>query len=145
MGRKGKVISTGQMRKIYALARERGMDSDLLHAYIHAHIQKDSMTKLTLSEGIKIIESLEGKSSDSASYKQMQFIFGLMKELGWVMESGDPDTDRLDRFLQSPKARINLGSYKWLTRDKAGKTIEALKSMLERDKKSACETGRGEL
>lgn len=148
-----KVISVSQMRKIYALARERGMDSDLLHAHIHALTEKESMKNLTMMEGIRIIESLEGKPSEikgqvKASYKQMQYIYGLMKQSGWVTGTGEPDMERLDRFLQSPKAGINLGSYKWLTKEKASKLIEALKSISERknaeDKECAsCGTGRG--
>ena len=152
MGRKGKAITNGQMRKIYVLSRERGMENDLLHEYIYALKKKDSMTKLTLSEGIRVIESLEEKTAESkgddkASYKQMQYIFGLMKELGWITETGEADTDRLDRFLQSPKAGINLGSYKWLTRGKASNLIEALKSMLERNAAEcgACSLERGDV
>ncbi|MDE7339952.1 MAG: regulatory protein GemA [Lachnospiraceae bacterium] len=149
----GKVISVSQMRKIYALARERGMDSDLLHAHMQALTEKESMKELTMSEGIRMIESLEGKPTElkgqiKASYKQMQYIYGLMKRLGWVTGTGEPDTERLDRFLQSPKAGINLGSYKWLTKEKASKLIEALKSISERtnaeDKEcTSCGEGRG--
>lgn len=148
-----KIISAGQMRKIYALARERGMDNDLLHAHVQTLTGKDSMKDLTMPEGIRIIESLEGKPSElkgqiKASFRQMQYIYGLMKQLGWVTDTGEPDMERLDRFLQSPKAGINLGSHKWLTKTKASKLIEALKSMAERaaaeNKKCAsCGTERG--
>ena len=149
----GKVISVSQMRKIYALARERGMDSDLLHAHIQALTEKESMKELTMPEGIRIIESLEGKPLElkgqvKASYNQMRYIFGLMKQLGWVTDSGEPDTKRLDRFLQSKRAGINLGSYQWLTKEKAGKLIEALKSISERKNAEnkecvSCGEGRG--
>ncbi len=137
MGKKEKAITPAQIRKIHALANERGMDDDLLHAHIQVLTKKDSIKKLSLDEGIKVIDSLEGKQGESkgqkkASYKQIQFIYGLMRKLGWVTGSGEPDTDRLDRFLQSPKAGINIGSYKWLTRSKASKVIEALKCMIER-------------
>lgn len=153
-----KVISAGQMRKIYVLARERGMDSDLLHAHIQALTEKESMKELTMSEGIRIIESLEGKPSElkgqvKASYKQMQYIYGLMKQLGWVTDSGKPDTERLDRFLRSEKTGFNLGSYQWLTKEKAGNLIDALKSMVKRadtekdesgnEKCASCGTERG--
>lgn len=153
-----KVISAGQMRKIYVLARERGMDNDLLHAHIQALTGKESMKELTMLEGIRLIESLEGKPPElkgqaRASYKQMRYIFGLMKQLGWVTDLGEPDTERLDRFLQSEKVGINLGSYQWLTKEKARKLIEALKGMSKRvntenndagnEKCVSCGTGRG--
>lgn len=137
MGKKEKAITAAQVRKIYALANKRGMDADLLHAHIQVLTKKDSIKKLSLGEGIQVIDSLEGNAGDAkgqkqASYRQLQYIYGLMKSLGWVTNAGDPDTDRLDRFLQSPRAGINIGSYKWLTRSKASQLIEALKDMIER-------------
>lgn len=137
MERAGNRITVNQIKKIHVLAKEHGMDDELLHAYIQTLTKKESLKLLTVSEGIKVIDALEGKAEEptgqtKASRKQMQYIFGLMKKLGWVTDGGEPDTARLDRFLQSPKAGINLGSYKWLDRAKAGRLIEALKSMSER-------------
>lgn len=137
MGKKEKAVTAAQIRKIHVLANERGMDADLLHAHIQVLTKKDSIKKLSLDEGIRVIDSLEGRPGKSqgqekASYKQNQYIFGLMRKLGWVTDAGEPDTDRLDRFLQSPRAGFNIGSYKWLTRSKASQLIEALKDMIER-------------
>ena len=153
MGRVEKAITVNQIRKIHVLAKERGMDDELLHAYIQTLTKKESLKELTVSEGIRVIDTLEGKAEEykgqaKASYKQMQYIYGLMKRLGWVTDKGEPDTDRLDRFLQSPKAGINLGSHKWLDRAKASRLIEALKSMSERADTgniecAACSSGRG--
>lgn len=142
MERDGKVITGAQIKKIYALARERGMDADLLHAHLETLVKKSSLKDLTVSEGIQLIDSLEGKpgfskGEDKASWKQMQYIYVLMKKIGWVNPDGTPDICRLDRFLQSPRAGINLGSYQWLTRSKASKLIEALKSMSEREEKQS--------
>lgn len=140
MGKKEKAVTLAQIRKIHVLANEKGMDDDLLHLHIQMLTKKDSIKKLSLDEGIRVIDSLEGKKGEpkgqvKASYKQVQFIYGLMRRLGWTTETGEPDTDRLDRFLQSPKAGINIGSYKWLTRSKASKVIEALKCMIERQER----------
>lgn len=141
MGKMEKAITSAQMRKIYALARDRGMDEDLLHLHIQTITGKDSMKELLLSEGIRVIDSLEGgygaRGQARATYRQMQYIYGLMKKLGWVTDTGELDTDRLDRFLQSPRAGINIGSYKWLTRIKASDLIEALKSLCERQELDA--------
>lgn len=120
------------------------MDAELLHIHIQTLTHKESIKELSLSEGIKVIDSMEGKCGEpqgqlKASYKQLQYIRGLMKKLGWVTQTGEPDTDRLDRFLQSPRAGINIGSYKWLTRSKASTLIEALKSMYERQEQGAGE------
>lgn len=143
MGKKEKAASAAQVRKIYALARERGMDADLLHAHMETVCGKASMKEITVSDGIRIIDSLEEKrkeaGKESASQRQLRYIYGLMRKIGWTTEAGEPDTDRLDRFLQSPKAGFNLGSHKWLTRPAASRLIEALKDM---DKRLGC-TDRG--
>ena len=105
MGKKEKAASAAQMRKIYALARERGMDGDLLHVHIEVLTGKASLKEITVSDGIRIIDSLEGKrreaaGKDGASPRQLRYIYGLMGKVGWITEAGEPDTDRLDRFLQ---------------------------------------------
>ena len=144
MGKKEKAASAAQMRKIYALARERGMDGDLLQVHIGILTGKASLKEITVSDGIRIIDSLEEKrreaaGKDGASPRQLRYIYGLMGKIGWTTEAGEPDTDRLDRFLQSPKAGFNLGSHKWLMRSAASRLIEALKDM---DKRLGC-TDRG--
>lgn len=125
-------ITAAQMKKIYALAKERAMDADLLHAYCQATVKKDSLRKLTKKDAITLIDALEGKNGrDRASCRQMQYIYGLMKQLGWIKE-GEPDKERLNGFLYS---RFALDSYHWLDRGTASKVIEAFKDMAERDEK----------
>lgn len=131
----GKAVTGDQIRKIYAAARERGMDNDLLHEHMEILVQKSSIRDLTKSEAIKLIDSLEGKAAsgkDHATDKQMLYIQGLMKELGWMADGGKPDFDRLNRFLQSDKAGFNLADYRWLKKGQASNLIEALKAMLAR-------------
>lgn len=131
-----KAITNAQLRKIHVLARECGMDDDLLHSHLVVLSGKDSLRELTVKEGISLIDSLEGKGirkgEEKATYRQMGYIHGLMKKCGWVTDGGQPDMERLDRFQQSPKAGFNLGSHKWLTRRQASSLIEALKQMSER-------------
>lgn len=124
-------ITASQMRKIHVSARERGMDNDLLHIHVRTLTGKESLRELTVSEAVRVIDSLEGKShkpGDHASAKQMRYIEALAKELGWQKEDGSLDKDRLNGFLSK---RYGLDHYRWLTRSTASKVIEGLKHMLE--------------
>lgn len=135
MGKKGKAATYGQIRKIYAAARERGVDNDLLHEHMEMLLHRSSIKELTKREAAMLIDSLEGKAAsgqDHATGRQMQYIFGLMKELGWMTEEGKPDIDRLNRFLQSEKAGFCLSDYRWLKKGTASDLIEALKAMAAR-------------
>lgn len=136
----GKAVTYGQIKKIHVLAKERGMDNDLLHEHMEMLVGKSSIRELTKKDAIALIDSLEGKGSrnvkDRATPKQMHFIFGLMKEMGWTTEDGNPDLDRLNRFLQSDKAGFKLSDYRWLNIGTASNLIEAFKRMAaaEREK-----------
>lgn len=132
-----KAVTYAQIKKIHVLAKERGMDNDLLHEHMEMLVGKGSIRELTIKDAIVLIDSLEGKGSrdvkDRATPKQMHFIFGLMKEMGWTTGDGKPDLDRLNRFLRSDKAGFNLEDYRWLNVGMASDLIEAFKSMLARE------------
>lgn len=134
----GKAVTCAQIRKIHVLAKERGMDNDLLHEHMEMLVGKVSIRELTKKDAIVLIDSLEGKAGsrdvkDRATHKQMHFIFGLMKEMGWTTGDGKPDLERLNRFLRSDKAGFNLEDYRWLNVGMASDLIEAFKSMLARE------------
>lgn len=131
-------ITASQMRKIHVLARDYGLDNDLLHVHIQTVTGKDSMKKLSLGDAVKVIDSLEGKSSDRMSWKQKYLIDKLLEELGWKDEQGKPDYQRLDGFCSK---RFGVDSHKWLTRVNASNVIEGLKNMV----KNACENPGGVL
>lgn len=135
MGKTGKAVTYDQIKKIYAAAKERGMDGDLLHEHMEMLLHKSSIKELTKREAATLIDSLEGKApsgQDHATGRQMQYIYGLMKELGWTTEDGKPDLERLNRFLQSEKAGFHLSDYRWLKKGPASDLIEALKAMAAR-------------
>lgn len=138
MGRAKKAVTYEQIKKIHVLANERGMDSDLLHEHMEMLVKKSSIRELTKQEAIILIDSLEGKTGsrnvkDRATARQMHYIYGLMKELGWVDGDGKPDLDRLNRFLRSDKAGFNLEDYRWLNIGIASNLIEAFKDMVTRE------------
>lgn len=128
-------ITSKQIAKIYALSKEMGVDSDLLHELVAAETGKDSIRKLTVPEAILIIDRLQGNSAPKgmASARQKRFIEGLLKDIGWVLEDGAPDIARLEGLL---KSKFGTESYNWLTVKKASEVIEALKDMKARAKAS---------
>lgn len=65
-------ITTSQMRKIYAAAREHGLDNDLLHIHLQTVTGKESLKELTMSEAIKLIDSLEGKKGRTGSMQMTE-------------------------------------------------------------------------
>lgn len=146
MGKTGKAVTYGQIKKIYAVARERGIDNDLLHEHMEMLLHRSSVKDLTKREAAVLVDSLEGKAASGGAHatgKQMHYIYGLMKELGWTTEEGKPDLDRLNRFLQSDKAGFRLSDYRWLKKGPASDLIEALKAMLERKQEKEV-AGQGE-
>ena len=129
--------SAAQKRKIYSLARESGMDNDLLHSYIETLVHKDSVRKLTISEAIRVIDGLSGKDvrslnpkKDSMSYAQKRYLSSLAIKLGWTEYDGSLNEKRLNGFCRS---QYNVLYWTCLTRSKACKAIEALKKMVERE------------
>ena len=124
-----KAVTPAQIKKLHAISRERGIDDDLLHEHIMMMTGKESIRELSCSEAIKVIDSLEGKVStgkDHASARQLSYITGLVKNLGWVDENGNADMKRLDGMC---KKSAGVQSHKWLNRKQASDLIEALKSM----------------
>lgn len=110
-------ITQAQQRKIHAMARELGMDDDLLHSYVSMMAQKDSLKALSLTEAIKVIDGMEAKkgyaAGDRISRRQEQYLFILMKKLGWTDAQGNPDKKRLDGFV---KKQYGIDDYRWITR-----------------------------
>lgn len=128
-----KKITQGQMKKIHALAKETGMDNDLLHGYVYMLTEKESLRDLTLNEAARVIDGMEGRKGyergDRVSGRQEHFIFILMRKLGWVTDKGEPDIKRLNGFV---KKQYGIEDYRWMTRGLASKVIEAFKSLIER-------------
>lgn len=126
-------ITPAQRRKIWVLARNNGMDEELLHSYAEQLTGKTSIRELTIMEAVTVIDALEGRpkteTGNHMTKKQEHYLKCLAKENGMTDEAGELDEKRLDGFC---RARYNVMRYTWLTRQQAGKVIEGLKAMLER-------------
>lgn len=125
-------ITPAQLRKIHALSRERGLDDESLHNVCYALTKKDSLKKLTIREAIALIDSLtghkvstDGRMTDS----QRKYIFGLLKEVGWTDDEGQPSQERFMGFVRE---KFKVEKEQWITKTIASNIIEALKAMKER-------------
>lgn len=123
-------ITPAQIRKIHILARERGIDNDTLHAHIYTITKKDSIKELSIREAVKVIDSLSGNEDNRMTFKQKIFIFRLAKELGWIDENDEVDTDTLRGFI---KKQVNVPTEEWLTKQQASLVIEGLKAIFKKD------------
>lgn len=126
--------TAAQLRKIHALAGERGMDDDLLHEYVYAQVQVKSLKELTVSQAITVIDVLEGSRSPKGwiTGKQSKYIEALAVQIGWVTGSGTVDMDRLNGFL---KKQVDREGLRKLSSREASEIIEALKGMKARKEK----------
>lgn len=129
--------TTAQVRRIWGLAGERGMDSDLLHAYIEALIGKDSIKLLSIVEAIQVIKGLSGKETRSnqaakevLSKKQKKYILYLASELGWVKDGQEVDMQRVEGFCRKQYGALYLEA---MSRSQACRCIEAMKEMITRN------------
>ena len=126
-------ITPAQNRKIHVLASRLGMDDDLLHEFVEMLTKKEHISGLSITEAIRVIDSLEGNLNYTAgscvTERQKNYIFFLMKKLEWTDDSGEPEIKRLNGFV---KKQYGIDSYQFMDRKIASKVIEFLKDMTTR-------------
>lgn len=131
------MITQGQRKRIYGLANERGVDTDVLHALVWAMTKKEHLSDLTVREAMQVIAYLSGEDSHSnqptlelMTKKQRGMILHLAAKLGWVEDDGRlVDLNRLNGFVRKEYATLYFFN---LSRSNACKCIETMKSMLQR-------------
>lgn len=123
-------ITHEQLKMLFALAREKGMDTDALHARAEAVTGQEHLSKLSKQDAARLIDSIIGKktipsarASNRVTQRQVELIFGLAKKLGWL----DNGYDRIRGFA---KAQYGVDVIDWLTPDQGRCCIEALKAIL---------------
>lgn len=122
-------ITALQIKKIYAMARENGLDSDMLHSFVYSVVKKEHISSLTKDEGIKVIDALinpQNEKSDGyrITKRQIDFIKSLERELGWI--------DKPERLRGFIKKNVGVDDIKFLTKVQASKIIEGLKKLKKR-------------
>lgn len=126
-----------QIRKIYAVAKELDIDNELLHTITLNVTGKESISVLTNSQAIQLIDELEYKKtgvkkksayrSNRATEDQIYKIRALETALGW-----ESNPKRLKAFM---KKYSRVDNIQWLTFEAASNLIEALKKVEERERK----------
>lgn len=126
-----------QIRKIYSVAKELGIDNELLHTMTLNTTGVKSIALLTNIQAITLIDELEYKKtgikkktvyrSNRATDDQIYKIKALESNLGW-----EDNPKRLKGFM---KKYSRVDEIKWLTFEAASKLIEALKKVQERERK----------
>lgn len=128
-------MTAAQLRKLYACAREAGIDDDTLHARCLAQTGRAHLRELSSREAAELIDSITGVDTSEyrrraprpvnrASQDQLNKILALARKLGWLE---DGSRVRLNGFL---RARLGVEQLDWLTPEKAVQATEALKAMV---------------
>lgn len=124
-------ITRDQLRMLYALAKEQGMDSDTLHARANAVTGAEHLSQMTKAQAARVIDSLLSKktmysakprAATRITQGQVDVIFGLARKMGWL----DEGYDRIKGFVRS---RYGVEVIDWMTPEQGRQCIEALKAM----------------
>ena len=117
-----------QRKLLFVLAKQRGMDNELLHSYVETQTGKQSITEVTTQEAKTWIDNLQEKKQTAKGYiteKQLKYVKGLCQCLSWEEKA-------LRQFIEK---QYGISNVNWLTSKQAAKLIEGLKSIWEKDKK----------
>lgn len=117
-----------QRRLLFLLAKQRGMDNELLHSYVETQTGKQSITEVTTQEAKTLIDNLQEKKQTAKGYiteKQLKYVKGLCQCLSWEEKA-------LRQFIEK---QYGISNVNWLTSKQAAKLIEGLKSIWEKDKR----------
>ena len=134
-----KPITSEQLKLLWVLARQLGMDSDSLHEFIFSVTGKDSIRALSVLEAKEVIDTLVLNGAkvtrkklprplppnviELVTRKQMKYIRDLERKLGW-----QNNPERLKGFLKKIIKKKRLR-----TKEDGAKIIQGLKSMASRE------------
>ena len=117
-----------QRKLLFVLAKQRGMDNELLHSYVETQTGKQSIAEVTTQEAKILIDNLQEKKQTAKGYiteKQLKYVKGLCQCLSWEEKA-------LRQFIEK---QYGISNVNWLTSKQAAKLIEGLKSIWEKDKR----------
>ena len=117
-----------QRKLLFVLAKQRGMDNELLHSYVETQTGKQSITEVTTQEAKTLIDGFQEKKQTVKGYiteKQLKYVKGLCQCLSWEEKA-------LRQFIEK---QYGISNVNWLTSKQAAKLIEGLKSIWEKDKR----------
>jgi hypothetical protein len=120
-------ITKAQMRKMWAMAKELGMDGVDLHGLVFNLTRKEHISQVTKAQAIIVIDYLVDRKKgdyrpEMASAQQMYKIRKLAGEMGW-------EDYRLKGFIRK---YAGVENERWLDARRAYNIIEGLKKVKER-------------
>lgn len=147
-----KDITKPQMRHIYAMARELGLDDENLHGLVFSVTGKEHVSDLTVNEAISVIDRLKGNMRGTerlkpkkkeleaprigmASEAQIKKIYRLMYELKSYDKPGEPTVSVNKRLRGVLKKYNKIDDIRFLTAADAWKVIEELKKMVANEER----------
>lgn len=136
------MISKDQIKLIWVLARQLGLDSDELHEVVAGITGKDSIKALSVGEGIEVVNTmiraggrvkkkrkprrkLPPNVVEMVTSEQLKFIGLLEERLGW-----QDNPERLGGFVR----RIIKREVVRTKQQEGSKVIQGLKSIVNRNK-----------
>ncbi|WP_455581127.1 phage protein GemA/Gp16 family protein [Dysosmobacter sp.] len=129
------MITTAQIKKIWAEAKIAGLSDQALHKTFIEVFNKFSMKQLTKAEASEVINGLcivNGSACPTApqrsgmmTYPQQRYIEGMQRDLGWSNE-------QLTRMV---KRVCKVDHFLFVDKSGAAKLIEAMKNMLQKKQK----------
>jgi len=128
-------ITKPQIKKLWALAKQTGMDEIDLRGLVKNLTGADSISGMTKAQAIRLIDYLVDRQNkdyrpEMASRQQIYKIRQLAAELGWA-------DNQLKGFLRKYAGVENM---RWLDARRAYNVIEGLKKLKERiSKKNVAE------
>lgn len=125
-------INKRQISKIWAAAKERGIDRDDVYALVLQVSGQDSIKGLTQTQANEVIDRIVGAAMQNdyqeygnvATQQMRKKIYILTVELGW-----DKNPKRLEGFC---KRMFKVEKVEWLNGKQCYQLIEALKDMAKR-------------
>ena len=123
------------LKKIWALAKEIGMDEDTLRSIVERITGQARLSGLSKAEACAVIDAMNEVSGKKKPVRreyritdaQKRKINYLVQELGWT-----DDPDHLRKFI---KKYYKIDHIDWLTTKLASNLIESLKNVLARHQK----------
>lgn len=142
------IRKSASIRTLWAIAKspELSLSEEDLHAVVSRETGKESMKNLTQGEINTLARVLQNmkdgvqrdtrskrtdEGGDVRTEKQRHKIYALCEELGW-----NDDNRRINGFV---KRICNVDRIEWLNMAQCNKVIEALKSMVIREKRKEAE------
>lgn len=147
-----KEITRPQIRHIYAMGHELGLDDGTLHEMVHSITGSHHISSITVDEAITVIDRLKGNMKGfkrftaekvdtsvnrigMASNEQIKKIYAIMYELKSFDKSDDPQVSIKKRLRGILKKYNKIDDVRFLTSADAWKVIEEIKNMIANERR----------